>query len=441
MGRLKKPSVILVLSLLLLFGGSGGLRLSPIGLAASPHRYDLLKWELTNLPDKWVHKLKSFLPWNSRSREERVIDVLRFFELSEEISSLEHQLASLPRTNGRLSIAAVDPNNAAVALTDRMKELEKRRSRLKPGVEETLESEISAVLEEEGISFRIGLIFPPVDLVLARAPKVLVISPRDRIDRRTDRLLEPDMSVQEMEALEDKIFLEQDLAALVEGIGGIATYPTIVRDGLSLKSASVIAAHEWLHTYWFFRPLGWNIFDGAEMRTLNETAADVAGEELGERVYQAITGKSADEDPTSDEESTVDDDDDTEDQEEGRFEFGEEMRRTRVGTDELLAEGKVEEAEAYMEERRLLFAENGFLIRKLNQAYFAFHGTYATSPASVSPIGDEVQQLRSITDSLGDFIKTVAGFGSYQEFQNYLSQRPDTAATRPLAGVGQSAGR
>ena len=432
MRRLRKPSVILVLSLLLLFGGSGGLHLSPIEIAAYPYQYDLLKWELSNLPDKWVHKLKNFLPWNSRSREERISDLLRFFEISEEINSLEHQLLGLSRSAERNS------NGKAVELMDRVEELDKTRARLKPGAEETLESEISAVLEAEGISFGMGLIFPPVDVALTSAPKVLVISPRHTIERRAEQLLEPHVGVQDIEALEEKILLEQDLSALVEGIGGIATYPSIVRHGLSLKHAVNTATHEWLHTYWFFRPLGWNFFDNAEMRTLNETAADVAGEELGEHVYRAITGKPADRGPSSDEEST---EDDTVDQDGHRFDFSEEMHMTRVRTDDLLAEGKVEEVEAYMEERRLLFGENGIFIRKLNQAYFAFHGTYATSPASVSPIGDEVQQLRRITDSAGDFIKTVAGFGSYQEFQDYLSQQPETAGARLRAGLGHDAGR
>ncbi len=48
--------------------------------------------------------------------------------------------------------------------------------------------------------------------------------------------------------------------------------------------------------------------------------------------------------------------------------------------DELLAAGKIEEAEAYMEARRQVFWDNGYAIRKLNQAYFAFYGAYADVP-------------------------------------------------------------
>lgn len=424
MVRLKKASLVLVLSFFLLFGGSGGHHISPIELAASPFLYDILTWELGNIPDKWVHKLNSFLPWTSSSREERIEDLMRFFSVGEEIHSLERRLTDLRATNDS---SQSDPNNDAQDLTESLKQLRTERSRLKAGVEETLESELGSVLSQEGLSSWTGLIFPPVDVALVGPPRVLIVSPRDKIERRKTLLLEPDMDVEAMEGLEDTIFREEDLSALVEGLGGLATYPTIVRDDLSLRGATTTASHEWLHTYWFFRPLGWKIFSSPEMNTLNETAADLAGEELGDLVYLAVTGELPDEDPPGQEQ---------EDDDEGRFDFSREMHETRVGTDQLLKEGKIEEAEAYMEQRRVLFVQNGYFIRKLNQAYFAFHGTYADSPASVSPIGEEVDRLRSVTGSVGDFIRTMAGFGSYQEFQDYLDENtsPDQSHLyRPIA--------
>ena len=104
------------------------------------------------------------------------------------------------------------------------------------------------------------------------------------------------------------------------------------------------------------------------------------------------------------------------------------MRRTRTQVDELLAEGKVEEAERYMEERRQFMVENGFFIRRLNQAYFAFHGTYADSPASVSPVADQLRSLRQRYGSLGALVKAVAQVVEFEEFQRLLSE----------AGVGDS---
>ena len=430
MRRLKKSSIVVVLSLLLLISGSGGLNFDPISLAAAPYHFDLVGWELSNIPDKWLYKLKSYLPWNSRNREERLENLQLYFDLGIEIGALERELVNLslasPDEKGN-PIPIGGREDAAEMSETRLNALLSRRSGLRPGVEETLESEVSAVLGQEGFSSRFGLIFPPVDVVLARPPTLLVVSPRDRIQRTRDLLLQPDLKVKDMEALEERILQEQDLAALVEGIGGVATYPAILRDDSSIRDTAITAAHEWLHQYWFFRPMGWNIGKSSDMRTLNETAADVAGEELGTRVYERIlevisSGPTATSPPSGERDATITENDQApKERDEETFDFNREMRTTRLRADELLAQGKVEEAEEYMEERRLRFVDNGYYIRKLNQAFFAFHGTYAGSAASVSPIGGEVDQLRSTSESLGEFIRTMAGFGSYQEFKDYLS--------------------
>jgi len=36
------------------------------------------------------------------------------------------------------------------------------------------------------------------------------------------------------------------------------------------------------------------------------------------------------------------------------------------------------------------------------------------------PINDQLEQLRSRSDTLEEFLKKVAGFGSYREFLGYL---------------------
>ncbi|MEE9176223.1 MAG: hypothetical protein V3U19_08640, partial [Thermodesulfobacteriota bacterium] len=77
-------------------------------------------------------------------------------------------------------------------------------------------------------------------------------------------------------------------------------------------------------------------------------------------------------------------------------------------------EGKVEEAEGFMEQRRQFLASKGRYIRKLNQAYFAFYGTYADSPTSIDPIGEELKELRSRSASLKDFLDRVAAMTSRQ---------------------------
>ena len=83
-----------------------------------------------------------------------------------------------------------------------------------------------------------------------------------------------------------------------------------------------------------------------------------------------------------------------------------------------------------MEQRRQFLAEHGHYIRKLNQAYFAFHGTYADNPASISPIFDQLSDLRAASPSLGDFVKVVAAVSSYEEFLELLAGQ----ALHPQAG-------
>jgi hypothetical protein len=100
------------------------------------------------------------------------------------------------------------------------------------------------------------------------------------------------------------------------------------------------------------------------------------------------------------------------------FDFRAEMAETRVRVDELLAAGEIETAEAYMEERRLFFLENGYRIRKLNQAYFAFYGAYAAQPGGAAgddPIGPRLRDIRAHSPSLRVFMERVAPIDSFEK--------------------------
>ena len=88
--------------------------------------------------------------------------------------------------------------------------------------------------------------------------------------------------------------------------------------------------------------------------------------------------------------------------------------------DAYLAQGEIELAEAFMEESRQYLFANGYYIRKLNQAYFAFHGAYADEPTSISPIGVKLNKLRDQIDSLKDYLNTVADMTSQQELQELI---------------------
>jgi hypothetical protein len=96
------------------------------------------------------------------------------------------------------------------------------------------------------------------------------------------------------------------------------------------------------------------------------------------------------------------------------------MRQTRITVDQLLALGEVEEAERYMELRRQHFVENGYPIRVLNQAYFAFHGSYGTGAASTSPLGPNLERLRKLTPNLLTFLQAVRSLQTPADVENVL---------------------
>ena len=409
-----------LLPLLLVFGvASDTFTLNPVQRVALPYRYSITGWELQNLPDKWVHLLRTKLSGRERPEVERVDELRRYFDLGRDLAGANHAL----------NRAMSEPNAAdTTELQDEVKRLTDERLALRDGVEETIESALSTAIRESGLSEWERFVFPPVDIRLAGPPVLLLTSPRDRIARQHEVLMEADISLVIRERLEDRLMKEHDVAAISFQVGGFAAYPASVLDTLPLDDAFRAGAHEWVHHYMTFRPLGQKMFTSAEMVTLNETLADIVGREIGDAARELLmegeapslylppgggeaggNGGAALPAPESGLHGR-----------EEHFGFREEMRETRLRVDKLLAEGRVEEAEAYMEERRRLFVENGYPIRRLNQAYFAFQGTYAENAASSSPIAGQLHRFRELSPDLQTFVLRMADISSYPQFLERL---------------------
>jgi hypothetical protein len=201
-----------------------------------------------------------------------------------------------------------------------------------------------------------------------------------------------------------------DVASLVVPIGGIATYPTMVQRTTAFDWLASTVAHEWTHNWLTLRPLGMNYESSPAVRTMNETTADISGGEISaillKMYYPELVSEYLD--------TRVSLSIGTGNLPRPAFDFRAEMHTTRVRTDELLAQGKIDEAE-----------DNGYPIRKLNQAYFAFYGAYADVPggaAGEDPVGPAVRALRARSKSLADFLRTIAGMSTYQELQAALAK-------------------
>ena len=296
---------------------------------------------------------------------------------------------------------------------------------LAPLAEANLQGQVTDALAELGLT-TIGQPIPPVLYHTSSTPLALIVSERGIIKQIANISVLPTLTLNDQIQLENRVASSLDVSTLVVPIGGVGVYPTMVMETTDLRWTLDTIAHEWTHNYLNLRPLGLNYSTTPELRTMNETTASIAGGEIGTYVIQKYYPEmlAAGSKPSSGSIAfseaflpSIAQDDPV------PFDFRAEMHETRVTADELLAEGKIDEAEAYMEQRRQVFWENGYLLRKLNQAYFAFHGAYADAPggaAGEDPVGPAVRKLREQSASLADFINRISWMTSFEQLQQAI---------------------
>jgi hypothetical protein len=265
---------------------------------------------------------------------------------------------------------------------------------------------------------------PPVLYHVTDLPKNLVISPRNIIHQEKSISLMTDISPSEEIDLESSVEENSDYSALVVPVGGVGTYPTMVISTGNLLYLVDTVAHEWTHNLLVFRPLGWHYSTTPALRTMNETVASIAGEEISwfliRRFYGDLIRPEENFTYKTYEASLLPFKPAAQD----GFDFQKEMYKTRVSVDDLLAKNEVEEAEKYMEARRRIFWENGYKIRRLNQAYFAFYGAYADKPfsaAGADPVGNDVRILRARSRNLFSFIEKISWMSSYDQLNQAVN--------------------
>ncbi len=306
-------------------------------------------------------------------------------------------------------------------LRNQVEALKDRRTEIEPLAEAILQNQVNDVAAHTHLALG-GQAFPPVLFHTTPPPDALIISPRNEIRQDHNISISPGISIDQIEQLEQKVDKELNVSSLVVGIGGIGLYPTMIMETTDINWLAEVVAHEWVHNYLTLRPLGVSYMLSPELRTMNETVAAIAGKELGRALVaqyypEYLLPEAAPEEP------------DYGNEQPGQaevFNFRAEMHKTRVDAERLLSEGKIDEAETYMELRRRFLWDNGYHIRKLNQAYFAFYGAYADEPggaAGEDPVGAAVRLMRDQSPSLADFINRMSWMWKFEQLQKAVEVR------------------
>jgi hypothetical protein len=367
-------------------------------------QFDFLVWEARAV----ATKIEAALAGGQRyldedGRRKAVLDYLALLGRARELEAEVSALYADPQVS--------DPQAASRRAAAEVARLRSELQRRQPLAEAIVQAQVAAVLADEGFDL-LGGAWPPVQMHMTALPYVLVVSPREEIRQLYSRSLQHGLPVAEREAMENRIAAELDRSALVVPIGGLGLYPAMIIETTDIVFLADVVAHEWAHHWLSMRPMGLSYNAGPALRTMNETVASILGAEVGRRVierfYPDLAPRPEDEQPPAAEPAGP-----------PPFDFNAEMARTRVQVDLLLGQGKVQEAEAYMEARRLIFWDHGYRIRKLNQAYFAFYGAYAETPGEggADPIGPAILAVRQASPTLRGFMDRMGRITSLEELQ------------------------
>jgi len=363
-----------------------------------PYQFSTAAWELKAIP----HQIGQWLWHRDKNTDAEADTVTEYVARGSRIKALRND---------------INTGKKDESFQSELDRLEKEQAAISDTVQRIMARQIGLTLAGQGIYqpgyrwVKLRVTFPPPTFKLEPLPNILVISPRDKIETMKTVLLSGDMTVSDMTALEAKVD-QLNVSSLVDGLGGLGTYPAIITSDASLDFILETAAHEWIHQYLAFTPLGLRyllhltgVARNYDITSMNETVANMVGKEIGkmvaEKYYPQFKSKSSRPPPAT----------------RPAFDFNREMRDIRKSVDQYLAKGETESAEQFMREKRDYLASQGYHIRKLNQAYFAFHGGYGDVPAFESPIGRELKQLRAKSTSLSSFLDTAASFTSRQDLK------------------------
>jgi hypothetical protein len=388
------------------------LQLEKIRSHSRPYEFDYVSWTISALIRKLAQSSLDVFRYMPREEGQKI--VLDYLELIYQINNSQGDLVSVlsdPQLENKDSAAAEIRMNLGVMLAE--------REDISPFVEQIVQGQMNTALVALRISLG-GQLIPPVLYRTEPDSYALIVSPREEIQQAANLMLIRNLALDEIVQLEEAIEDDLGLSALVVGIGGVGLYPSMIIETSGLDWTIHVIGHEWTHNYLTIRPLGANYYASPELTTINETIADLSAEDIQRELFSLYYPKFLPPEQTIEELGELPDLNPIPPQE--KFDFRAEMHLTRLEVDRLLTAGKINEAEDYMESRRLIFWENGYLIRKLNQAYFAFHGSYAADPGGASnaegaDLGSQLRELKEDAPSYAEFMREVAWKWRLEQFQ------------------------
>ena len=283
--------------------------------------------------------------------------------------------------------------NSNLTESEVKKKLQEQNFSTTNDIELFFENKVSELIKE---NLDKDFLFPPLTISLEQPPKVLIVSPRNRISQRIAILINNDISIEDIERIENNID-SLNLSSIILNTGGFAAYPSIINLKRDYNSMVSTISHEWLHHYLFFFPLGRSYFKGGDMIFINETLADLFASEITKNQQK--------------EESISD-----------QF-FKNFMKETRAKVDKFLLNNEIEKAENYMHQRVIELNDNGYKVRKINQAYFAFYGNYGTSPSSTHNYHEKLSDLLMTYESFDDFLDDIKMIDEVNKLESLLKIR------------------
>jgi len=393
--------------------------------------FDFFSWEAGALAAKGEEMVLPAPDYLDASQRKTI--VLDYMQLMQRINQLQDDIDQI-YADPKLS----DPASASAQQRQELAQLRAQQAAQQSTVETILEEQVSTILDEQGLATG-GQVVPPLKLRLTPLPQMLIISPRDEIYQKDAFSLEAGLTTDRAEQLENEVDQRFDVSSLVTPIGGLGIYPTMMLESTSLDWTLETASHEWTHNWLDFHPLGVNYEKSPETRTMNETTASIVGKEVGQMTLRRFYPELAPPPQPTPTPGPTPTPAPTPTPNPNEFDFRAEMRITRVHVDQLLAEARaaekagdkatadarINEAEEYMRQRRQVFVDHGYQIRKLNQAYFAFYGAYADVPgaAGADPVGPAVTLLRDRSSSLKAFLEAMAPITSFDELKRVLGEK------------------